>query len=157
MDNDYQLALLSALDKRIKPRLEEAKAQAKYALMEQNQTDGTDRRAIRINDVKVGEVGISYSKAKPICKPGREKAFEDWLLDNGLATVSPIKGWENAVAHAGNAVLDKTSGEILDFLDWQASLPLSAAVRGCKPEDVLEAIGSLPAQDVIKLLGGSDE
>ena len=142
LTEDERLALLSALDKVIKPQLDESKQQAKYHLMESFDKSGADRKAIIVDGTKVGDVGISYSTAKPAPKPGMMDEFLDYLESLGLTQRTPVKGWEKQFSHAGSAVIHAESGEIVDCMEWEPSRPKTAAVRGCKPEDVLDALSS---------------
>jgi hypothetical protein len=91
---DEQLAFLTALDKRIKPALDDAKAEARQSLMDAFAQDGTDRRAILVGGEKVGEVGISYSKAAPYIYAEQMNAALEFLRQVGLVQEAPAKGWE---------------------------------------------------------------
>ena len=155
LTNDEKLALYEAMHKKLKPRLEEAKGNAKLELMEMCRESGVDRRAIMIDGQKVGEIGVSYSTAKPVIYPGMEKVALDYLWENGMAEITPKKGWEKNFVRAGNAVVNEESGEICNFLYWEPSVAKTAAVRGCQPDKVLEAIQSkLEGNDIMGLLEG---
>lgn len=140
--SDEKLALLIALDKTLKPQLDDAKQNAKYDLMGMFEENGADRKAIMCDGQKVGEVGLSYSTAKPIVKPGCEQDFIEYLDQLGLVERVPVKGWEKHFTGAGETVLDAESGEIVDCMQWEPSRVRTAAVRGCKPDDVLKALGN---------------
>lgn len=155
MTKDAQLALLSAMNKRIKPALDDAKAAARNALLEDFQESGNDRHAILIGTTKVGEVGISYSEAQPVIKAERSQEALAFLTELGLTDVTPKKGWGQHFSIAGKDVICTDTGEVVDFLLWQPSMAKTAAVRGCKPEDVLAAFqGQLPTDEIIGLLEG---
>ena len=157
MTKDAELALLSAMDKRIKPALDDAKAAARNALLEDFQESGNDRHAILIGTTKVGEVGISYSKAQPVIKAERLQEALAFLTELGLTDVTPKKGWEQHFSIAGENVICTDTGEVVDFMLWQPSEAKTAAVRGCKPEDVLAAFqGQLPTDEIIGLLEGAN-
>ena len=66
LTSDERLALLAAVDKKVGPALKEAKAEACAQLMERCAEDGTDRRAVTVGGEKVGTVGVSYAKARPV-------------------------------------------------------------------------------------------
>nr|DAV56313.1 MAG TPA: hypothetical protein [Caudoviricetes sp.] len=140
LNNDEKLALLEAMSKKIKPELESLKGEAKLGLMDAFAESGVDRRAILVDGQKVGEIGITYSTAKPYIKPGHEAEALEYLTSLGLTETVPVKGWEKHFTHAGDAVLHAESGEIADCLEWEPSVAKTAAVRGCKPDEVLEAI-----------------
>lgn len=153
LTKDENLALLCALDKVIKPKLDDAKQDAKYQLMESFEATGADRKAILVDGTKVGEVGMSYSTAKPVPKIGYESDFLDYLESLGLTERTPKKGWEKQFSRAGDAVIHSNSGEIADCMEWEPSRVKTAAVRGCKPEEVLNALsGKLQGTNPFALL-----
>ena len=155
LTSDEKLALLEAMMKKLKPLLDDAKGEAKLELMEMCRQMGVDRKAIMVGEQKVGEIGITYSTAKPAIVPGREKEALDYLAEMGLVERSPKKGWEKAFTKAGDAVVDSESAEICDFLYWEPSFAKTAALRGCKPDAVLEAIQpKLEGGDILGLLEG---
>lgn len=152
-----RLALLTALDKRLKPQLANAKDAARQSLLEAQAADGTDRRAIMVNGVKVGEVGVSYTKAAPYIRPERMNDAIECLAELGLVDTVPAKGWESHFTYAGGRVICTDTGETVDWAGWEPSAAKPASVRGCKPEDVMEAFGErLTAVDPIALLGGDE-
>ncbi len=157
LTNSERLALLVALDKQIKPALDDAKDYERQSLLEANADDGTDRRAIMVNGVKVGEVGVSYTKAAPYIRPERMNDAIECLAEIGLVDTVPAKGWESHFTYAGGRVICTDTGETVDWAGWEPSAAKSASVRGCKPEDVMEAFGErLTAVDPIALLGGDE-
>lgn len=155
LTDSEKLALLTALDKRIKPQLGELKDSARQSLLEAQAQDGTDRRAIMVGATKVGEVGVSYSKAAPYIRTERKKEAIECLAELGLVETVPAKGWESHFAYAGGKVICTDTGETVDWAGWEQSYAKSASVRGCKPEDVMEAFGErLSTVDPIALIGG---
>lgn len=153
-----RLALLIAIDKRLKPELDEAKAEARQDVMEAMQADGTDRKAILVGGEKVGEVGVSYSKAAPYIYRERMTDALDFLSGYGLVDVTPKKGWEAMFDLVGGEVVYKPTGEVVDWAGWQGKTPKSAAIRGCKPDDVLKAFGQrLAGVDALALIEGGAE
>lgn len=153
LTSDEKLALLEAMNKKLKPMLEEAKGNAKLELMDMCRESGVDRKAIMIDGQKVGEIGITYSTAKPVIIPGMEKEAIEYLWENGMAEIVPKKGWEKCFVRAGNAVVNEESGEICPFMYWEPSVAKTAAVRGCKPEVVLEAIQQkLEGHSIVSLI-----
>lgn len=140
LTRDERLALLEAMSKQIKPQLEELKGEAKLELMGMCEQSGVDRRAIMVCGQKVGEIGITYTAAKPCIDYDHKEEALEYLFANGLAEIVPKKGWENQFAKSGNVVIDTETGEVCPFLYWDVSVPKSAAVRGCKPKDVIAAM-----------------
>ena len=142
---DERLALLAAMSKAVKPQLDEAKREAQEGLMDRFAEDGTDRRAIMVGGSKVGEVGMSFSKAAPSIRPGHEREALEAAIDMGLVDWSKVgsvlvRDWQKRFSQVGDAVVEAQSAVLIEWLQWEPSRPKSAAVRGCKPEDVLPAL-----------------
>ncbi len=153
-----KLALLVAMDKRIAPELKLAKDEARQEIMEGYAQDGTDRRAIIVGDEKVGEVGISYSKAAPFVYAERMADALDFLESAGLTERVPAKGWEQEFELVGGQVVYKPTGEVVEWAGWQGKAPKAAAIRGCEPEDVMRAFGGrLQGADALALIEGEAE
>lgn len=158
MTKEEQLALLEALYKRVKVALDDLKGEMKDELMELNSDYGVDRKKIICNGLPVGEIGISYSTPKPYIKPGKEVEAMKFLERVGLVETTPAKGWEKDFVNVGGNILFVHTGEFVDFLDWQPSVPKTASVRGCKPEVVLEAMQhQITGETFIGLLEGGNE
>lgn len=119
LTDSERLALLTALDKRLKPQLVEAKDAARQSLLEAQAVDGTDRRAIMVNGVKVGEVGVSYTKAAPYIRPERMNDAIECLAELGLVDTVPAKGWESHFTYAGGRVICTDTGETVDWAGWE--------------------------------------
>lgn len=152
MTEDERLALLAALDKRVGPALKEAKADAQRALLERCREDGTDRRAVLVGGVKVGEVGISYAKER-FTIVNEAQALE-CLREMGLTREVPRDGWESAFAYVGGEVVAKETGEAVTWAIWEPSRPKGASVRIKEPQVVLDAFGGrLVGADPLALLG----
>lgn len=150
-----RLALLIAIDKQVAPALKDAKASARDDLLASYAEDGTDRKALKVGDEKVGEVGISYSKAAPFVYGGCEAEALDFLRPLGLTEEVPAKGWEQEFELIGGNVVHKATGEVVTWAGWQGKAPKTASVRGCKPEDVIRAFGPrLQGVDTVALLEG---
>ncbi len=160
---DERLALLAAMSKAVKPQLDEAKREAQEGLMDRFAEDGTDRRAIMVGGSKVGEVGMSFSKAAPSIRPGHEREALEAAIDMGLVDWSKVgsvlvRDWQKRFSQVGDAVVEAQSAELIEWLQWEPSRPKSAAVRGCKPEDVLPALRAKLGEGFAQaLLGAGDE
>ena len=155
---DERLAFLAALDKRVKPAREDAEAAARAENMDRYAENGTDRKAILVGGEKVGEVGISYSKPAPFIYAEQMPAALEFLRQVGLVQETPAKGWENQFALIGGRVVCKPTGEVVEWAGWNPKAAKTAAVRGCKPEDVLRAFGNrIASVDAIALLDGEVE
>ena len=120
--------------------------------------DGTDRRAIMVGGSKVGEVGMSFSKAAPSIRPGHEREALEAAIDMGLVDWSKVgsvlvRDWQKRFSQ-----VEAQSAELIEWLQWEPSRPKSAAVRGCKPEDVLPALRAKLGEGFAQaLLGAGDE
>lgn len=155
LTDDERLALLKAIEHQMKPIKEELEGDARRGLMERFGEDGTDRRAIIAGGQKVGEVGISYSKPRPFIYQDRTEQALDYLEGLGLVDRSPAKGWESHFKRAGEYVICVDTGEMVDFIGWQGKEPKNAAIRGCEPEEVREALrAQLQSGDALALLEG---
>lgn len=152
---DEELAFLKALQKQVKARLDVLEAEAKDEVLAGYIEDGTDRRSIIINGAKVGEIGLSYNKAKPAIIPGRELEALVYLGDRGMTHLEPNKDWEKRFTRAGSKVVDIDTGEVVEWAEWLPQTAKTAAIRGCKPQDVLDALGAkLQGMPVAGLLEG---
>lgn len=152
---DERLAFLAALDKRVKPALDDAKAEARAEIMDRYAEDGTDRKAILVGGEKVGEVGISYSRPAPFIYAEQMPAAMDFLRKVGLVQETPAKGWEQQFDLIGGNVVYKPTGEVVEWAGWNPKAAKTAAVRGCKPEDVARAFGPrLASVDAVAFLDG---
>lgn len=150
-----ELALLVALDKRIGPRLKEAKDYVCSRLVRDAERGCSDRFPILVGDERVGEVGVSYTKAAPHILPERMADAIGCLSEMGLVDTVPKKGWESHFALVGGKVVCTDTGEEVDWAVWEPSRPKSASVRDCEPEDVMTAFGSrLSGIDPAALLEG---
>ena len=138
---DERLAVLTAMQKQIEPALKEAKGIARQEIMDGFAETHTDRRAIIVGDDKVGEIGISYSKAAPVILKERMDEAVAFLDSIGMVDIVPKKGWEAHFAKAGDKVVCTDTGEMVDWAMWCPKSPKTAAVRGCAPEDVMQALG----------------
>ena len=154
---DEKLAVLTAMQKQIKPALDEAKGIARQGIMEDFEETHSDRRAILVGGEKVGEVGISYSKAAPVILKDRMDEAVAFLDSIGLVDIVPKKGWEEHFAKAGDKIVCTDTGETVDWAMWCPKAPKTASVRGCKPEDVMQALGPRVEGVTYKALLGDGE
>lgn len=136
-----RLALLVALDRQIGPAANDARDAARQSLMEAQAQDGTDRRAIMVGGIKVGEVGVSYSKPGPRIMGDRMDEALAFLSELGLVDMVPRKGWESHFCCVAGNVVCTDTGETVDWAMWEPSRAKSVGVRGCDPEDVMAAFG----------------
>ena len=136
---DERLAVLTAMQKQIEPALKEAKAIARQEIMEGFAETHTDRRAIIVGEEKVGEIGISYSKAAPVILKERMDEAVAFLDSIGMVDIVPKKGWEAHFAKAGDKVVCTDTGETVDWAMWCPKSPKTAAVLGPRVEGMSAA------------------
>lgn len=152
---DEELAILTALSKRINDRLKDLKSDTKRELMEMNEVYGVDRRKLKIGEEPVGSVSIVYTTPSATLNPSKTADALAYLASKGLTQEVPVKGWEKHFTHAGEEVIDADTGEICPFLMWEPSKPKTAMVTGCKAENILQAMsGRLESVNIAGLLEG---
>ena len=158
LTKDERLIVMEGINKILNDKkaglLTEAKAEARSELLELHETMGVDRRALMSGNTKLGEVGISYSKAKPFIFGERKEEALAFLLENELAEITPKRGWEEHFARSADGGIFLTdTGEFVDWAGWDEGGAKSASIRGCNPDEILNAMGNkLIGQDINKLL-----
>lgn len=145
LTQDEQLALLKAMDAVISPKLKQLKQDASYELRDAFSENGTEKRAIMINGMKVGDIALSFDKPKPRIVPGMELTALRHMMESGMINTAKVSsllplGWEKHFDQAGDAVIDRESGEIISWLMWDNGGVRNATVRGCNPEDVIPSL-----------------
>ena len=159
LTDDEALAAMEAISKAMKPNLDMAKMEARQALLEQAEEGKADRRPILIDGQKVGEVGVSYAKPSIEIAPGYEDNALKALRELGLTKEVPVSGWQSHFTRVGDAIANIETGEIASWAQFVPGGAKSAAVRGCKPEDVFPAMQAKLGDGGLNrlLLGGSNE
>lgn len=151
LTQDERLALLTAIDKAVKKELDKAKLEARQQLLELAEQGLSDRKPILVSGQKVGEVGASYSKPKPVIID--EVAAVKFLSEHGLTVQQPIAGWESHFAKAGDVVVFTDTGEVASGIQWEEARPKGATVRVPDTQAVLDAFGDrLQGQSIDQLL-----
>ena len=156
LTRDERLALLVAMENVLKPQVEAAKDEARDDMVAEFARTYSKSRALFAGGEKVGTVSVRLGSAKPQIAAGREDEAMEWLRKRKLTEERPAKGWEGHVAVAGGKVLDPVTGEVLGFF---VAVPpkVTAAVTGCEPGKVAEALGpALSGQTVAGLLAGRE-
>lgn len=152
---DEKLALLTVIDKTVKRELDEAKLKARQQLLELAEQGLADRKPILVNGQKVGEVGASYAKPKPVIID--EVQALKFLQEHGLTVQQPVAGWEKFFAKAGDVVVFTDSGEVANGIQWEEARPKGATVRVPDNQAVIDAFGErLTGQSIDTLLLGSN-
>lgn len=177
------LAVLTALQKMVKERLDEVRAEADEAMLRAYDADGVSKKALKVGGAKVGDYTVALAADE--WEVTDRDALEDFALCNGFAsieravrpewraraldiveaecpeaveaTVRLDSHWQSLVTgHAGlPTYLD--SGEIIPGLRYAGRRPKGTQVRGCKPADVLPLLRAMPGGVDALLLGTGDD
>ncbi len=176
-----QLAVLTALQKAVKERLDVVRSEADASMLESYEDDGVVKKALKIGGVKVGDYlvvltsddwavtdaealedfaltyGFATSKLfiKPECMDAAVKLIEAADPFMLCETVSLNKDWKSYVANTGGTPTFLDSGEIVPGIEPLPPRVKCTQVRGCKPEDVVPQMRQLGAIDQL-LLGDAD-
>lgn len=140
LTSDEYLALVVAVDKTVAAKARAAKNEACARLVAQAMDGESDRKPVVVGGVKVGEVGVSYSKPAPVITD-RKKALEA-LREKGLTEEVPVKGWEAYYTVDAGLVCDRDSGELVEWAEWEPQRVKGAAVRIDDTQAVLDAFGA---------------
>lgn len=177
LSTNEQLAALTALQKMVKARLDEVRAEADDAMHDAYVDDGVTKKALKIGGAKVGDYIVVLTK------DGWEiedtEAFNDFALTYGFAsirqeiapgcmaqavsliaeaapellatTVAVDPHWQDYITNMGGRAAFMDSGETVPGLTYVQQHVKGTQVRGCKPEDVVPAIRSLGGIDQLLL------
>lgn len=155
LTEDERLAVLVAMEKVIKPLVADAKGDARIRMMAAYDQCGADGIAIEVGGRKVGKVGITYTTERATITPGREADALSYLESIGLAEMTPRKDWERRFMGTDGGVIDRETGEVMDWASMSKKVPRGAAVYGCKPDDVIPAVRGLRGDaHILSLLEG---
>ena len=181
-----QATLLTAMQKAVKTRLDDVRADVDEEMIKQYQADGTDRKSLKLGNNKVGTISIRMSKAgyqitdreifenyllgagysskryeiKSFCQAEVKKILED----NGIdwhryfdLHIEPTEALEKDLSIVGDCVVNTKTGEVVDGVEPMPERPIGTTIRGCKPEEVLPIALSMPAESINNLLIGEVE
>lgn len=176
-----QLAMLTALQKAVKEKLDEVRAEADASMLESYEDDGVVKKALKVGGMKVGDYivvltaddwavtdeealedfaltyGFATSKLaiKPECMDAAVKLIEstDPFMLNETVTLS--KDWKKLLTNTGGTATYLDSGEIVPGVAPLPPRVKCTQVRGCKPEDVVPQLQQLGGIDQL-LLGSGD-
>lgn len=175
-----QLAMLTALQKAVKQKLDEVRTEADASMLESYEDDGVVKKALKVGGVKVGDYIVVLTADDWAVT--NEAALEDFALCNGLAetrlSIKPecmaaavkiveeidpfLLTEEVKLAPDWKKYLTNTGG-VATFLDTNQAVPGVAPapprvkctqVRGCKPEDVVPQMQRLGGIDALLLGDG---
>jgi hypothetical protein len=176
-----QLAMLTALQKAVKAKLDEIRAEADATMLESYEDDGVVKKALKVGGVKVGDYivvltaddwavtdaealedfaltyGFATSKLaiKPECMDAAVKLIEATDPFMLCETVSLNKDWKNYITNTAGTPTFLDSGEMVPGIEQMPPRVKCTQVRGCKPEDVVPQMQKLGGID--RLLLGDGE
>lgn len=184
MNTREQLVVLTAMDKVVKERIKQVRAEADESLMEAYEEDGFEKAALKLNGQKVGEHIVTFNKDGYDIVD--KTLFGEFALDYGMATiVKTIKphmaakaaeiveasvdnpddfldfnvvfnpDWELAMERVGDTVCYMDSGLVVPGVEYRPKTVKGTMVRGCKPEEVMPVVSQMGGVEQL-LLGGAE-
>lgn len=178
-----QATLLTSMQKAVKVKLDEVRADIDEEMIKQYVEDGTDRKSLKLGNVKVGTISIRMSKAgyqvtdreifenyllgagyankRYEIKPNASAEVKKILEDNGIdwhkyfdLHIEPTEALEKDLSIVGDCVVNTKTGEVVDGVAPMPERPIGTTIRGCKPEEVLPIALSMPRESISNLLMG---
>ena len=188
MEPMEQLAVLTAMEKAVKDRIREVRAECNDKMLGTYDSIGAEKIALKVCGTKVGDMTVTFhSEGFAVTD---EEAFGEFAVDYGLATKrkrirpemmeSAIKAiesafepdvaaeaieeytalspdWEKAMERGNGCVLYMDSGMPVPGVEYRPKRVKGTMVRGCKPDEVLPLLRSLPGGIDGLLLGEGGE
>lgn len=176
-----QVAVLTALQKAVKAKLDEVRDEADSCLLAAYEEDGVVKKALKVGGVKVGDYIVVLTTDDWAVTDA--SAFEEFALAYGFASVESVirpecmaaavkllreaepellceevklsPEWRKLLTNAGGIVTFLDSGEVVPGVVALPPRVKCTQVRGCKPEDVLPRLRALGGVDAL-LLGDGD-
>ena len=177
MKLNEQVAVLTALQKMVKARLDEVRAEADEALLADFAEDGVTKKALKLSGIKVGDYLVVLNSGKWAVTD--TETFNDFALTYGFADVTrairpeymnqaiemmakecpeaiseSVKldpKWENWVENVAGVPTFMDSGLTVPGIEYTGQTVKGTQVRGCKPEDVGPIIAKLGGVDALLL------
>ena len=188
MEPMEQLAVLTAMEKAVKDRIREVRAECNDKMLGAYDSIGAEKIALKVCGTKVGDMTVAFhSEGFAVTD---EEAFGEFAADYGLAAKrkrirpemmeSAIKAiesafepdvaaetieeytvlspdWEKAMERGNGRVLYMDSGMPVPGVEYRPKRVNGTMVRGCKPDEVLPLLQSLPGGIDGLLLGEGGE
>lgn len=116
-----------------------------------------DRVKLKVNGKGVGTLSARWAHARTYLRVEDRERFADWCTGDGIAYTRQwiVEGMRGSLADYCTSVL-VTDGEIPDGCEVveEPERMDGTVIRGCKPDDVAEALGlNLPQATVYALTG----
>ena len=175
-----ELAVLTALQKAVKARLDEVRAEA-----DDGMGDGIEKRTLSVGGTKVGEIAETFAKEgwdvsdrdafesfaldygfahverriapdwMETCVKALESCFDADVLDDAIEERVVLDGdWEKRIEKVGDAPCYLDSGAVVPGLEWRPKRHKGTRVTGCDPAEVVPLLRSLPGGVERALIGG---
>lgn len=182
MTGTEELAVLAAMDKAVRARAKEVRAEADDGLMSAYEGMGVEKVELRVAGEPVGTLQVTY--ASEGYEVADMAAFAEFGLANGMArerkairadhmaaaialleeqmpeavetVAEPVEGLDRMLDRAGGAVVAYGTSEAVPGVVWRPKRPKGTMVRGCEPERVIPLLASLPGGVGPLLLGGGE-
>ncbi len=177
-------AILTAVKKSLDNELKRYRVDADNEVLELYEGFGTDRVKIKLGDVEVGSITLCFSSDE--FKVDDEAALNEFLLLNGLADekksidptymveviarikddmpqaivteIVPNKDFSKLIKRVGETFVIEGTNEVVPGISPAPKTIKGTRITGCKPEDVLPVINTLPGTlDTLLLGGGANE
>lgn len=175
------MAVLAAMEKAVKGRMAELRAECDGDLIADYDERGVQKRALKVGGRKVGEIAVTYNR--PGFAATDRAALGEFALEYGFAreqrSIRPEymgraidlieaespeavetevvldKDWTNYMTLTGSAVTYLDSGAVVPGVEFVPESVKGTRVTGCKPEDVVPLVREMGGIDQL-LLGGAE-
>lgn len=183
MSSTQDLAVITALDKAVKARAKEVRAEADEGLMSIYEDMGVEKVELRVGDAPVGTLQVTYaSEGYEVTDMG---AFAEFGLANGMAverksikpeymdtavkiieaklpeaietTIEPVKDLGKMLDNVGDDIVAYGTSEVVPGVSWRPKRAKGTMVRGCDPAEVIPLLQALPGGVDQLLLGGGQD
>lgn len=182
LDTEEQLVVLTALQKAVKARLDEVRADADVAMLASFESDSVLKKQLKLGGVKMGDylvvltgedwavtnvaaleefaLAYGFAKAERGIKPERmadaiaivEQADPSLLYETAILN----RDWKKLMTNTAGIATFLDSGEPVPGVELAPSRVKCTQVRGCKPDEVVPRVAALGGIDRL-LLGQPDE
>ena len=176
-----QVAVLTAIQKFVKERLDDLREEADEEIFDLYEKEGSEKVALILDGHKVGEYGINFTKEgyqvtdsasllsfledygltftrKKINENKLDELvlfLEDEAPEYLVEMTEPTPNWDKCIEYVGKKCMYLDSGIEIPGISYVDRKIKNTVVRGCKPEEVLPIARQLGGVD--QLLLGSGE
>ena len=172
-----QMAVLIALQKAVKARLDEVRAEADAELLADYEDSGVTKRALKLGGIKVGDFIVALNQG--VWTVTDEGAFLDFALSYGFASYATRirpewmyrakevlleelpeaieeyteldRKWQDYIVNVAGEPQFMQSGMRVPGLAFTGQTVKGTQARGCRPEDVVPIIRRLGGVDALLL------